>query len=147
MNIDELTGEELDRVVHEKVFGLKAPGRHVCGCVDYAYAVIEKGLPLCPACEQRGDPLARAVEPYSTNLERAWEVVEAVRLKYREGMCSVTVSRTAAGNPTARYWCSIMERIYDEHGWHNSDKYTVDAEAETAPLAICRAALKAMEKQ
>lgn len=74
--IDQLTGEALDRAVHEKVFGLKVPERHVCGCVDYVYAVTEKGLPLCPACEQRGDPLVRAVEPYSSNLCLAFDVLE-----------------------------------------------------------------------
>ncbi|MFY7896139.1 MAG: BC1872 family protein [Phycisphaerales bacterium] len=80
---------------------------------------------------------------YDTNITDAWRVVEAVKLVYRQGYCSVTVQRTAAGNPEYSYECFICERVYDkETGWA-TEKHCVIANATTAPLAICLAALRA----
>ncbi len=76
---------------------------------------------------------ARDIPPYSTDINAAWKVVE----KLREDGLYLTMNADAfsAGypqfNPGSGWWCSF--------------KYS--ALAETAPLAICRAALLARGKQ
>jgi hypothetical protein len=113
-------GAELDALIAEKVMFLNLPSPH--------------------------DRETELPKPYSTKIYAAWEVVEAIKLRLYEGFCSVYVMRTAAGNSDYRYECIIAERIYDESGWAKPDKYSVLGSGPDAPLAICRAALKAEEQ-
>jgi hypothetical protein len=74
------------------------------------------------------------VPRYSTDLAAAWQVVEKLATGYR----NVLIENTAELLGKRRYWVDIKE-----HG----DLGMIDiakANADTAPLAICLAALKAV---
>ena len=77
---------------------------------------------------EHGDsyPLAqRAIKPYSTSIEAAWEIVE----KLKTEVASISVSHNSTD--TDDWFCHIFVR-----------DTTYNVLADTAPLAICLAALK-----
>ncbi len=77
---------------------------------------------------------ATALMPtYSTNIAAAWQVVE----KLKERFSSVLVET----NPR-QYYVDIVT----DKGTPSYYRTVADAEADTAPLAICRAALKAVNQ-
>lgn len=117
MNTDKMAaGPELDRLVAERVMGVRV--RKQSGRNRYEL-VIPGGVNQVDFV----DPEApwSACPPYSTSIAHAWEVVE--RMAPRE----MRMGRTEAG----RYYV-------------NFDHQPMNAVADTAPLAICRAALKAV---
>lgn len=65
---------------------------------------------------------------FSTDIAAAWEVVEKLSPRY-----AIRILNDATPGPS---WCCEMA-----HGYGND----IEVEAETAPLAICRAALEAIE--
>jgi Phage ABA sandwich domain len=114
---------EIDRLVAEKVMGW-----------EYHEAVYTWGELFSPAKYVKED--GREVEPFnlphfSTNIADALQVVEKLRDRY------VYMNLT---NNDDSYCCELMEQDLE-----NSSRYfTYYADAETAPLAICLAALKAV---
>lgn len=111
-------GPELDQLVAELVMGAtwNESFCRVCG-----WKLVAEGEAGCWAsnCSMRPPPVNRAdaPEPYSVDIAAAWEVIEklAIHLKGESG----------------NWTCCMM------NGNHK-------AKASTAPLAICRAALKAV---
>ena len=133
-------GRELDARVAERVMGWEsitdeleiAKREDDPECVDsrrwHRKPVWFKGNEKM-ACEECGTlPL------YSTSIEAAWEIVEKLRQKY----CCIKVYSDHA----YIYECTTVKDPDDDH-----DAPIIFDQAETAPLAICLAALKAMEWQ
>lgn len=108
-------GRELDALVAEKVFGWE---------VDWA-------VPTYPTVDMKrisDDPVAvglrtGSIPPYSTDIAAAWQVGESLSAKGHW----FEIRR----RPDGGYWAAFGEGM--------------SAEADTAPLAICLAALKAVE--
>jgi len=127
---------KLDRLVGVKVFG-------------WSIVTDSDGEPIwsndcgTPLAFQYASAPVKFGPNFSTEIAAAWEVVEHVKLKYREGRCCVAVSRTAAGNPDYAYDCEVCERMYVADGWA-TNAHTVMANARTAPMSICLAALRAV---
>lgn len=102
------------------------------------------GWPLMSGCQsgncsQRPAPKHRADAPahYSTDIAAAWAVVEAVErrgLWIEVGLCN------GEHGPQKRAWCNV-----GEYGLLGA--YVAEVYADTAPLAICRAAYKATQSQ
>jgi hypothetical protein len=132
----------LDVEIHEKVMGLCAEfGRH--SEYDLAredardlwarenwWAVSREPTP--PGCNRRCFP----VPHYSTDIAAAWKVV----LKLCAGGC-VTVKEVGPyrGDDDGHATCAITVYVEEE------EPQMFMARADTAPLAICKAALKAIE--
>ena len=129
MDIDKLEGRELDALVAERIF--KA-GIKINRSEDEVYFHAESGLLVYPgywftgAVAVRSDCLTLPIHHFSTDIAAAWLVVE--KLKDEFGEIEITV------------WGG---------GWGECTQVNIgdlpQVEADTAPLAICRAALKAME--
>lgn len=120
LDIDALTaGPELDRLIGEKVMGWACKDAYGCDGLVWFDAsgseLIDYG------------PTAYGWSP-STNIAHAWEVVERVRL---QDYGSLELWWDAG----AEWWCALF-RFKSE----TPEMLTAD----TAPLAICRAALKAI---
>jgi hypothetical protein len=123
MNIDKMeAGPELDALVAEKVMGWS-----VCDTADGGKA----GIAPRQTCS------AVRVPPYSTDISAAWQVVER--------LCT-TYPGLGVGGPFANRF--VLEVPNNEplackarfcHQGHVNE-----AGGEAAPLAICRAALKAV---
>lgn len=113
-------GPELDLLIAERVMKLELCS---CGCT------IPYGDSGCPNCKKlRKPPL------YSTDIAAAWQIVDRLR-------------QIVAERHVAPSWPAQRIEIY----WDGSlQSYRVivpcyaDKSASTAPLAICRAALKAV---
>lgn len=128
MNVDQMpAGIEMDALIAEKVIGAKWDESRcrVCG-----FSLDPDGK-MCRSddCSMRPVPARRAdaIAPYSTDIAAAWQVVERLRF------CVVT---------------RVMSRgTYKAIAKVSRSKPQVSAHAETAPLAICRAALVACGKQ
>ncbi len=129
----------MDELVAEKVMGLK-PGEHDWiknkdGSIDiFAYEdgycngprYLLCGYEYCVHCYHDGPrTLCKETRPYSTDISAAWEVVE--KLKDNPDFADITITYP---------WCVALNYNF-ETGW-------IKGEADTAPLAICRAALKAL---
>jgi hypothetical protein len=114
--IDDLqAGRELDALIAEKVMGIK-----------------------CGACLQDGqlEPITmdwREIPHYSTDIAAAWEVVEKAYLVIRPSLLHGSNLQWIAGQLKGVRASGLIEII--------KETYT---EAETAPLAICKAALRAI---
>jgi hypothetical protein len=119
MNIDEMkAGPEMDRLVAEKVMGW-AIGSDGCS-VEERHGRLWRGEAWEDDCY---------IWRPSTNIAHAWEVVEHLRGWW-----------TAVELKSIDECCACL--IEDNSGDVN-ERYVATAEADTAPLAICRAALKA----
>lgn len=129
-------GRELDALVAEKVMGWKWWRREnpITGQKWLAESAAPHASMVGAAipCEVESDLMPEAFDgpDYSRSIAAAWTVVEALKLR------------------------SPQHDIHIEHiegqGWSVSCCYSQDeggwADAETAPLAICKAALGAIEK-
>lgn len=131
MNVNELqAGRELDALVAEKVMGCKPKKRHdgwVCTCDDTDHAV---------QSDNHDIPYLMA---YSTDIAAAWEVVE----KLHDGPPPLVVivgGYISAGMGNVPWVCEISNGITGPSQYVKK----VEAFAETAPLAICLAALRAI---
>lgn len=124
MNIDEMqAGREMDALVAEKVMGWTTRFAKLC---DYEpLRVWSNG-----AVTYYDDDLPR----FSTYIAAAWMVVE--KFKADGAMFSLDF-----GNGKNGFSCYIRMNEKDKSG-HSNEAF---ATADTAPLAICRAALKVME--
>jgi hypothetical protein len=115
-------GRELDALIAERVMGhvLKSP---VYATPDY---VLEWDGP-----PGNGTSRARELPHYSTEITAAWEVVEKLDAQKHFLEIERRGDRREDGDYFMRWACGLWPSY-------------VEAEAETVPLAICRAALKAV---
>lgn len=113
-------GKSLDALIAEKVMGLKIRGGvDTGGYPDYEYlAGVDNEEDFGPG------EWWRPVPPYSHRIEAAWTVVEKIRISGIHMFMDNT-------------------RTYRVHAT-NGGKIDVIVDAETAPHAICLAALKAV---
>ena len=126
MKLDDVlklpAGRELDRIVGERIIGCRIRHQRKRDLYDL---VIPGGVDQVDFCEP-GGPWG-AVPHYSTSIEAAWQVVEKLR----------TIRQHVQVHANNGWGCSAWNvRKVDAVG-------LVAGTAETAPLAICRAALKA----
>lgn len=117
-------GRELDALVAENVFGAKVNFER-----RYPRADLKLYHPCCPAMEDRCSPEDYFDVPeYSTDIAAAWEVFE--KLLGKEAHAAIC--RRHDGR-----WL-----VVDDCG----DGFDLIADGETAPHAICLAALKAVSQ-
>ena len=127
-------GRELDQLVSEAIFGPWDESLcRVCG-----WKIVPDGEQGCwhDNCSLRPPPTRRADEPqaYSTEIAAASEIVEKLQPNL---YLSLTVEQHegrqyATADFTGDRWVDLTQH------------FEAEAEAETAPLAICLAALEAV---
>lgn len=122
-----VAGRELDALIHECIFGHEVK-RH--GDPDQWVTLAE---PDNPAAGWWFVPC------YSTDLLAAWDAAEKVAARNGDTIFSVTRNSLDGERMggEAKYFCTIEDVSDGIEEW--------EASADTAPLAICRAALKAVE--
>lgn len=129
-------GRELDELVADKVMSIKREVR-IAGTTDKAFIYTEN--PYFGGVVQGFEINRNYCQPlpYSTSIEAAWQVVE----KLRKSHCCLTLK-----SDFDHVWeCYAIKDEDDPE--HHSDvivDYKIYEKAETAPLAICLAALKAV---
>lgn len=136
-------GRELDALVAEKVMGLKRVMvymPHVHSSDSSHIEWLDENGPNGPW----GKPLPKPLRPYSTDIAAAWEVLLTKFSfhfrEYKEGSGSVGVAWTVGRCEPAG------ELVFCEIEMWNGDGYDRFVErADTAPLAICLAAVNAIE--
>lgn len=109
-------GREMDALVAKKVMGLDRPGLTDDGCPTCGYFWLAEG-------SYRG---------YSTDIASAWQVVEKLYENY-----IVNIKGTNTGNKGST-WKGIFYVSVTGKG------VSVTAQSDTAPHAICLAALEAV---
>ena len=124
-------GRALDALVAEKVMGL-VPYHCEVG-ERMKYGGVWAGDPYHPNGPQGYDGFDNGMDlvaapDYSTYLEAAWPLVEKF---------SMAVMPVVGGR-----WCAIPGTYHEEGDWFEEQPTIY---ADTAPLAICLAALKAVE--
>jgi hypothetical protein len=122
MSTTELqAGRELDRLVHERVWAQ-------CAHRNRRKAVCSQGpTEVCEDCGEDAWWGEKSVPWYSANMTNAWRVVEHMRT---QGWLFTLADSSEPGQWYARF--------------HRLNRLNA-AVRETAPLAICRAALAATE--
>ena len=127
-------GSELDALVASKVMGLALPPLEIAACPycgDEMRFCGERSR--CTTCsEWRYGP----AKEYSTDIDAAWEVLE----KLRSDGFDVEVSATEVEDKHTPGW--TVECDHDRSPYRTYAKHPNAWKVETAPLAICRAALK-----
>ena len=113
-------GHELNKLIAEFVFGMKLEKNH--GFAG-GYYWVGNGILF-------GEMPAQGTPDYSTNISAAWEV--AGKVANEDSDLSVHIT----GEYPRGFWRCIFENAFVNY----------DVTAETAPLAICRAALMAVMK-
>ena len=128
-------GQKLDALVAEKVMG---------------WAITHRGHRVMPGPggihggrEMRGFTgsvdartwISQVCPDYSTDISAAWEVVE--KLKERHGV-------TLSGGPNDEGGCEGWVCSVKAFGYRRFQDQEWNAHADTAPLAICKAALQAV---
>ncbi len=148
MDIDSLVaGPELDALVAEKVMGmvwyrdwpLNSEGAAINAGIPFlSYPGRDIRLATDEDLKEKKD--LNGIEEYSTDIAAAWEVVEKLNLM-------VMPVESASG----KRWGWAAEQITVEKadlkkgsGYYLEVGTELWTHAETAPLAICRAALKAV---
>lgn len=122
-------GPDMDRLIAQKVMGWETRISDSREVPHYRFYIIVTGSENDHEDSQRpGTTFAP-----STNIAHAWEVVERLPISHRDASAHFSVQRESDGRWSAGYIDSDPAFTF------------VKGEAETAPLAICRAALKAME--
>lgn len=138
--MSEQAGREMDARVAEKVMGWK----RVRWCdwqtdtrTSFTYswhdAVTGKMTELAEDCDDYYNP--KGSWSPSTDIEAAWEVVTALERK----SLFLTLSRNQIPNDA-----NGQQSKWDVLLWDNGKQVAHNATADTAPLAICKAALKAV---
>jgi hypothetical protein len=114
-------GPELDALVAEKVMGLPV------------YRDMDNGFPHLGVKGSYGP-----IPDYSVLIEDAWQVVEKLSNKYR-------VQVAQCFFPDVLWLCELWD--YAAGRWEKEESEDAEfcAYGKTAPYAICRAALKAVE--
>jgi hypothetical protein len=113
-------GREMDALIAEKLMG------YVNGRKCYRYA------------DNSGDWWTTHIPHYSTDIEAAWEVLEKMRADCSGGGEPDYIMLNCYKELEPHWYCA---KIWAHH---DGDIPEVEATAETAPLAICRAALLAI---
>ena len=134
MRIDEMpAGRECDALVAEKVMGYTLSELSLPAYPKYKLFDIESG-------EFSG--YVKEVPHYSTDIADAWEVVKRMPIPFKLEKCWEKAYQIGPEGWSA-CWCTDA----DCEGCNENSRCTNgdDAWAETAPLAICRCALKVME--
>jgi hypothetical protein len=149
-------GREMDALVAEKVMGWKDV---IMGRDDYGGEPVPREYNPRPEYQDEY-VIFKHVLNYSTDIAAAWQVVEKVDLM----IIPIAVYSSAAAwdepkiLPIKTWWAALRTfsdpsiflpiEEYDKEwkGWVNliDQSITLDMVAETAPLAICRAALLAV---
>jgi hypothetical protein len=131
-------GRELDALVAEKVFGcnVKWPmgegGRGYCDCKPKRtryYKTWPHGITTEEGCNYP------ELHEYSESIAAAWEVVEKLLSIYPGFRVEAHVAYQSISEERRVFWTAGEDD--DRSDWH--------ASGPTAPLAICRAALKAKD--
>ncbi len=136
-----MMNEELNTAVAERVMGIVPEWQPQAGSILKGSSCICKDFTSYAECKtycERQDDHAeygsykpyRYVRAYSTNIAAAWRVLEKL---IAEGL-DVDLSMEANSDGADDVWCCILWR-----GGHEIVRY----HCGTAPLAICRACLKA----
>lgn len=127
-------GPELDALVAEKVMGQHVEWR--------------KGVPMWVGKDLPGMPwvlgdglYGHTVEDYSRDLLRAWEVLEKFN---RQGLV-VSVGSKRFIDSRELVWYALIGMAKPINEFDMNASIYGEAEGPTAPVAICRAALKAVE--
>lgn len=132
-------GRELDILVAEKVLGLKVVKtvwgkRKQYGC----YSIGEPDWYDDAGATELGNPLPA----YSTDIAAAWEVVEHMNnLGTKSRDAYFILNKSDSG-----FKVSFYRRKHVGPGQWDYVAYHGTVKADTAPMAICLAALKAVEK-
>lgn len=125
-----IAGRELDALVAEKVMGWSAV-KNKNGYSEVDYALMGGGL---MSRDSGWSP--------SENLEHIWDVVDQMR---KDGFSFTCFQPSSFRNTTIVSFICPMGPC-EKHGNPNSTHHgAYDVEAETAPLAVCRAALMALK--
>ena len=138
MNINKMeAGPELDALIAEKVMGL-APCTHWLEGSG-SFSIIHEDECDAPVHGQCHDAQSdRWTHKYSADIKAAWEVVQKL---YEKGLIvCITLDRDEQ-----RYG-PVECCIEDDKRKKRDDTTVALAHALTAPLAICRAALKVVEE-
>jgi len=152
VQVDDMpAGREMDALVAEKVMGKTVFWRKVLESYSWDHEKKKADTPnyeQVPVEDLGGAAVAYwdvgceyqyklpIIKHYSANIAAAWEVVEKMRLTGREGYWRYGVEITM--------FPSLVEVRLWTHGFGVGKKGAQVTRAETAPLAICRAALKAV---
>ena len=129
-NVDMMeAGRGLDALVAEKVMGAQVSDND---------PLRGKGQPYCYWPDGRQGPPPR----YSTDIAAAFEIVE--KLRESDHWCCLDLHSNYS------YAWEFILRVDEDHdpeAPHGGRKVSARGIAETAPLAICKAALKAVAAQ
>lgn len=118
-------GRQIDALIAERVMGwVRVPVKSAL--TDYMYQRPDSAVHLWPA----------NVWKFSTGIAEAWEVVEVLRTSWH--WCCIDI------HSNYHYEWRVTLTPSDYMNENNPHQPTVDARAGTLPLAICRAALKAI---
>ena len=131
MRIDEMpAGREMDALLAEKVMGYTLSELSLPAYPKYKLFDIESG-------EFSG--YVKEVPHYSTDIAASWEVVERMPIPFKLEKCWEKAYQIGPEGWSA-CWCTDA----DCEGCNENSRCTNgdDVWAETAPLAICRYALK-----
>ena len=123
-------GREMDVLIAENIMGYTLSELSLPACPKYKLFDIESG-------EFSG--YVKEVPHYSTDIADAWEVVKRMPIPFKLEKCWEKAYQIGPEGWSA-YWCTDA----DCEGCNENSRCTNgdDAWAETAPLAICRYALK-----
>lgn len=132
MNIDDMpAGREMDVLVAERVFGF---------AVDHEF-----DMPRVKQLRDKYDEFG-VLPNYSTDIGAAWEVVDKIAEIIRSDVYLGALSYPSIEQGGIGHWCVTWGLAdADDEEWieHPSD-FPATAGANSASLAICRAALKAI---
>lgn len=137
MKVDDMpAGREMDALIAEKVIRWEVFYGEYKG-----YELLDDEIAQGYPPEEEVDGVPFEIPNYSTDIAAAWEVVEQMRntpCKDGDHYCF----ELFATNKWAAVFKHHLGEMVPEEGFKDFEYFM--ATAETAPLAICRAALKAM---
>ena len=139
-SVDELTGRELDAAVAEEVMGwsdVNGDEQHFMAPARRPSFGVTSVPPPLTGVALHGSRVR--VPHYSTDIAAAWEVVERIgELGY--GVVANTTGKVGEGQWRVAFM-GLDFQFFDEVHMPDPDKW---AWADTFPLAVCEAALKAV---
>jgi len=124
-------GRELDALVAEKVMGW---ARHAVEFNNFQKVVVPPSWSNF-GVYWLGRDIYEQVPAYSTEIEAAWQIVEQLQ---SHGLYIHIAALTVRGFAT---------RVFADRAGDEPDKQIVYVDADTASLAICKAALLAVEHE